>query len=101
MIFNLSKTNNKKNLFVTLDIKNIVMLLTLDVGNTRIKAAVFEQTKLVEIFIFTKEEFLDKTNYILNQYQNIKKYVVASVGNLEKELLSLKTKLNFIYNTRK
>ena len=94
MIFNLSKTNNKKNLFVTLGIKNIVMLLTLDVGNTRIKAAVFEQSTLVEIFIFTKEELLNKTIYILNLYPNVKNLVVASVGNVEKEVfLSLKDRV--------
>ena len=31
------------------------MLLTIDVGNTRIKAAVFEQNTLEELFIFTQE----------------------------------------------
>ena len=80
------------------------MLLTLDVGNTRIKAAVFEQTTLVEIFIFTKETLLDKTNYILNQYQNVENLVVASVGSIEKELfLSLKERvgIHFIIHESK
>lgn len=100
MIFNLSKTNNKKNLFVTLNIKNIVMLLTLDVGNTRIKAAVFEQTTLIELFIFSNEELIDKTNSILDQFQKIKDLVVSSVGNIEKELfLSIKNKVEIHFIT--
>jgi type III pantothenate kinase len=91
MIFNLSKTNNKKNLFVTLKLKNIPMLLTIDVGNTRIKAAVFEQTTVVEIFIFTKEELLNQLNFILNKFPKIQNLAVASVGNVAKEqFLSLK-----------
>ena len=62
------------------------MLLTIDVGNTRIKAAVFEQNTLVELFIFIKKELLTETNYILNKFPKIKNLVVASVGNVEKEL---------------
>ena len=100
MIFNLSKTNNKKNLFVTLNLKNSVMLLTIDVGNTRIKAAVFEQNRLVEIFIFTKEELLNQANNILNTFQKIQNLVVASVGSVEKELfLSLKDRLEIHFIT--
>lgn len=64
------------------------MLLTIDVGNTRIKAAVFEQNTLVEVFIFTKEELLDELKNILKKFQNIKDLVVASVGNVEKEAFS-------------
>jgi type III pantothenate kinase len=104
MIFNLSKTNNKKNQFVTLTFKNSTMLLTIDVGNTRIKAAVFEQNTLAELFIFTKEELLNKVNFILNKYQKIENLIIASVGNVEKELfLSLKdeVKIHFISHDSK
>lgn len=31
------------------------MLLTIDIGNTRIKCAVFEQHRLIEYFVFEKE----------------------------------------------
>jgi type III pantothenate kinase len=99
MIFNLSKTNNKKNLFVTLNLKNIPMLLTIDVGNTRIKAAVFEQDTVVEVFIFTKEELLNQADFILDKFQKIQNLVVASVGKVEKEqFLSLqnRVKIHFI-----
>ena len=101
MIFNLSKTNTKKKLFVTLDIKNNPMLLTIDVGNTRIKAAVFEENTLLEIFIFTEEELINKLDYILNRFPKIKDLVIASVGNIEKELfLSLKNKVKIHFITR-
>ena len=100
MIFNLSKTNTKKKLFVTLDTKNSVMLLTIDVGNTRIKAAVFEQNKCLEVFVFGKEELQIQANYILHKFPKIKKIVVASVGNVEKELfLSLKDKVEIHFIT--
>ncbi len=100
MIFNLSKTNTKKKLFVTLCTKNSIMLLAIDVGNTRIKAAVFEQNTLVELFIFTKEALLTEINYILNKFPKIKSLVVASVGNVEKELfLSLKSKVEIHFIT--
>jgi len=76
------------------------MLLTIDVGNTRIKAAVFEQNRLVEIFIFTKEELLNQANNILNTFQKIQNLVVASVGSVEKELfLSLKDRLEIHFIT--
>ena len=98
MIFNLSKTNNKKNLFVALGIKNFPMLLTVDVGNTRIKAAVFEQNRIVEVFIFTKEKLLNQVNNILYKYKNIQKLVVASVGNFDKEsFISLKHALKIYF----
>jgi type III pantothenate kinase len=104
MIFNLSKTNTKKKLFVTLDTKNSVMLLAIDVGNTRIKAAVFEQNTLIELFIFEKESLLDKIHFLLNQFLKIENLVVASVGNIEKELfLSVQdqVKIHFITHESK
>ena len=83
-----------------MDTKNSVMHLTIDVGNTRIKAAVFEQNTLVELFIFTKDTFLTETNFILNKFPKIKKLVVASVGNVEKEsFLSLKSKVEIHFIT--
>ena len=100
MIFNLSKTNNKKNLFVTLNLKNIPMLLTIDVGNTRIKAAVFEENTVVEVFIFTKDNLLNETKNILNSFPKIQNLIVASVGNIEKEqFLSLKEKVGVHFIT--
>ena len=77
------------------------MLLTIDVGNTRIKAAVFEQNTLVELFIFIKKGLLTETNYILNKFPKIKNLVVASVGNVEKELFwSIKNRVEIHFITR-
>lgn len=75
------------------------MLLTIDIGNTRIKAAVFEENTLLEIFVFTEEELLNKLNYILNKFPKIKDVVIAWVGNVEKELFFLlenKAEIHFI-----
>jgi len=80
--------------------KNSVMLLTIDVGNTRIKAAVFEQNRFVELFIFTKETILTETTNILNKFPKIKNIVIASVANVEKELfLNLKSKVEIHFIT--
>ena len=104
MIFNLSKTNTKKKLFVTLPTKIRTMLLTIDVGNTRIKAAVFEQNTLLEVFVFTKEELLNQVDFILNTFPKIQNLVVASVGSIEKNAflqLKNKVKIHFISHESK
>jgi len=64
------------------------MLLAIDVGNTRIKAAVFEADKLIETIAFNQEEFISRVSFILDLHPKIKTIVVAAVGNLEKKLLS-------------
>jgi len=63
------------------------MLLVIDVGNTRIKAAVFEANTLLEVLIFAKEDLTDKINFILQQHDKIKAIAVASVGNLDLQAL--------------
>lgn len=81
-------------------IKNSPMLLTIDVGNTRIKAAVFEQNTLIAIFIFTKEELLNEVNFILKKFPKIENLIVASVGNVEKEqFLFLKNSIQIHFVT--
>jgi type III pantothenate kinase len=61
------------------------MILTVDVGNTRIKAAVFEGDILLQHFIFVKEELQKNIKNILKTFTNTAHLVVASVGNVEKE----------------
>ncbi|MEZ7504161.1 type III pantothenate kinase [Flavobacterium sp. Arc2] len=61
------------------------MILTVDVGNTRIKAAVFEDDILLEQFVFSKEELQKKIKNILKKFKNTSHLVVASVGNIEKQ----------------
>jgi len=64
------------------------MLLTIDVGNTRIKAAVFEEDTITEVFIFDKESLLSEVNAILKKFPKIENMVIASVGNVTKEQFS-------------
>lgn len=69
------------------------MLLAIDVGNTRIKAAVFEANTLLEVVVFATEELQQKIAFILKQYPKIKDTVIASVGTtLNSDLNFLKSK---------
>jgi len=61
------------------------MILTVDVGNTRIKAAVFEGDILLEYFVFMKNDLQKNIENILKKFKNITHLVVASVGNVEKD----------------
>jgi type III pantothenate kinase len=65
--------------------KNEIMILTVDVGNTRIKAAVFEEDILLDYFVFTKKELQNNIENILKKFKNTTHLVVASVGDVEKE----------------
>lgn len=59
------------------------MILAIDVGNTRIKSAVFEQDNLVELFVFDAQELQKKISIILKKFSKIEVLVVASVGKLD------------------
>ncbi|WP_395047810.1 type III pantothenate kinase [Flavobacterium sp.] len=75
------------------------MILTIDVGNTRIKSAVFENNTLIEAFVFSIENFQTEIENILNLNKEIAVLVVASVGKLEKqafESFSNRVKIYFI-----
>jgi type III pantothenate kinase len=78
------------------------MILTIDVGNTRIKGAVFENDTLLEQFHFESNAMQNAIENILIQYPNTSHLVVASVGNLEKEaFLGFGTKIavHFVSHT--
>jgi type III pantothenate kinase len=78
------------------------MLLTIDVGNTRIKAAVFEQNKIVEIIIFTKEELIFQVENILNRFDKIQHLVISSVGTISEEVfLRIKQRVEIDFITYK
>ena len=64
------------------------MLLAIDVGNTRIKAAVFEQNTLLEKVVFSNAELSNQVDFILKKHQKIENLVIASVGNLDMEAFS-------------
>jgi len=61
------------------------MILAIDVGNTRIKAAVFEGNTLLEYFVFLKTELEKSIQNILEKYKNTSHLVVSSVSDVEKE----------------
>ena len=65
------------------------MLLTIDVGNSRIKVAVFEHNKQLDFFIFEANEALKNFENIFEKYSNLQKIILSSVGKLENELVDL------------
>jgi len=84
-----------------LQFKFITMLLVIDVGNTRIKSAVFEQDKQLGHFVFLKEDLLEKVDFILKQHPKVGTIVVASVGSLEQsDFLAFKSKVKVVFITR-
>jgi len=62
------------------------MLLAIDIGNTRIKVAVFEGSTLIEPFYFNSVNLQNELHFILNKYKKASELVVASVGNIPKEV---------------
>lgn len=73
------------------------MLLAIDVGNTKVKAAVFENNTLLRKEIFAVNQFKNIIDKIIKEYPFIKNMIVASVGKLEKEdFLCFKIKVLFI-----
>ena len=78
------------------------MILTIDVGNTRIKSAVFENNNLIELFVFDRIELEKKISNIVNKYVEINVLVVASVGNVDlKDFFFLKNDIKIEWITHK
>lgn len=65
------------------------MLLAVDIGNTKIKAAVFEGATLVEKFIFDTGEASIALKKIFTAHPLATKSIVSSVGKDEHEMLLL------------
>ena len=65
------------------------MLLAVDIGNTKIKAAVFEDNVLVAKVVFDRSEYEEKIENFFDQYKKISASILSSVGNDNFELLSL------------
>lgn len=64
------------------------MLLAIDIGNTKIKAAVFEGAVLLEKFVFDKNAAPKKIENIFGRYPKIEQSILSSVGKDESGLLS-------------
>jgi type III pantothenate kinase len=64
------------------------MILAIDVGNTRIKGAVFEGAILLETFVFLKTELQKNIQNILKKFEKVTHLVVSSVSDVEKQSFS-------------
>jgi type III pantothenate kinase len=65
------------------------MVLTVDVGNTQVKSAVFEGDILLEKEVFLLSDFEKSIEKILKRFLEISVLTVSSVGKLEIETLNL------------
>ncbi|KIX20996.1 pantothenate kinase [Flavobacterium sp. 316] len=65
------------------------MLLTIDIGNTRIKCAVFENNMILYQDVFLKEEALKKIEKIFNDFPKISNSISSSVGILDNDCFNL------------
>ena len=63
------------------------MLLAVDVGNTKIKAAVFEDSTCLDTFVYSKEEAPEGVKNIFKKYAAITNSIMSSVGKEQNELL--------------
>lgn len=63
------------------------MLLAIDIGNTRIKTAVFEHNKIVASYVFQKEEQKKEFQKIFQKHSNIQFSISSSVANLKEETI--------------
>lgn len=61
------------------------MLLAIDIGNTRIKSAIFDHNNMIEHFWFEHAEFKSGLQHILKKYPQCKDTIVANVGRFEPE----------------
>ena len=73
------------------------MLLAIDIGNSYIKCAVFEQNTLLNKFTFKQEEALENFELILKKHKKISKGVISSVANLYESTFSyLKSRVELL-----
>ena len=64
------------------------MILVIDVGNTQVKAAVFEDDILIEKCIFPQFDSENEIKKILKNFKKISQIAVSNVGKLEKEVFT-------------
>jgi len=64
------------------------MLLAIDIGNSYIKCAVFEQNTLLQKFVFKQDNAQINFEIILKKHPKITKGVISSVANLDENTFS-------------
>ncbi|WP_432411814.1 type III pantothenate kinase [Rasiella sp. SM2506] len=65
------------------------MNLIVDVGNTRIKLAIFEHSKLVHLVVTTNDEVISNIKTLFQEFPKLEKAIVSSVGNFPGAALQL------------
>ena len=65
------------------------MNLVIDVGNTWMKAAVFDEGQLIHNIRFKIDDFEQNINSITNEFQDISKCLVSSVANITSQQLTM------------
>ncbi len=63
------------------------MLLAVDIGNTKIKTAVFEGSALLEKFIFDLKDVMEGMKKILKKYPQAAQSIMSTVGREDNSLL--------------
>jgi type III pantothenate kinase len=72
------------------------MNLIIDIGNTRIKTAVFENDTLLEVLVFDTNVLFEKVAFLIDKY-TIDKGIVSSVQNISTNVLDqLNKKVPFL-----
>jgi len=72
------------------------MNLIIDIGNTRVKTAVFEEDKIIKHYIFNKSRLLSEMKIIVKNHQ-INEAIIASVSSISEKKLA---KLNNLVTLR-
>lgn len=62
------------------------MNLVVDVGNTRIKMALFNEDRLLEVFISEKEGLKNAVEDVLKKFETIKNIIISTVLDAEKDI---------------
>ncbi|MDB4036570.1 type III pantothenate kinase [Polaribacter sp.] len=71
------------------------MNLAIDIGNTRVKAAVFEEDKLIELLIFDKKIIVSEIKKITKKH-TISGGIISNVGSIsERKMAQLNKSFNF------
>ena len=63
------------------------MNLIIDVGNTRVKAAVFEQDRIINLSVFNKSKIISEVKKIIKKYP-ITKTIVSSVSSISSKKMN-------------
>ncbi|WP_026754979.1 type III pantothenate kinase [Sediminibacter sp. Hel_I_10] len=73
------------------------MNLVIDVGNTNVKLAVFENAKMLDRIISSERELLETLDALYSKYPTIEAGIVSAVGRFEnQQLLSLQKNVHIL-----